>query len=263
MNTAANIKKSDASHWYYADGSSCYTLPKKSGPGLKVPTLADARELQLIPSVTTILRILHKPALQDWLIEQSVLAVLTTPRHPGEQDDAFIRRVLHDEKVQDQEAKTAADRGTMIHDAIASHLKGEQYDPRGLPYVEAVLPIIKMLGRIQWTEKNLAGDGYAGRSDILLENDINLILLDFKSAKTMPTKDSWPEHRLQTAAYAKTLGNVADKHVITGNIYLSTVEVGKVAYFLQEDWLRTYEEGFMPLVKYWQFSNDYIPGGKP
>lgn len=228
---------------------------------MKVPTLADARELNLLPSVTTILKIIHKPALQEWLIEQAVLAVKTSEQKKGETDDEFVHRILSVERVQDQEAKLAADRGTAIHKAISLAVRMEEFDEQWKPYVQSALKILKELGRIVWSEKHLAGNGYAGMSDILMENEFNLVLLDFKSAKTMPAKDSWPEAKLQTAAYANCLVKVADKQILTGNIYLSTVNVGEAKLFLQEDWQRTFEEGFAPLLKYWQFANNYVPGG--
>lgn len=263
MTTVANVRKESSSHWYYANGAPCFELPKKSGAGMKSPNLTDARELNLLPSVTTILKVLHKPALQDWLIEQAVLAVMTTPRMKEETQDEFIHRVLQVERVQDQEAKSAADKGTAIHDAIECAINGKPFDDAWRPYVQAVFPIIESLGKVAWSEKIVVGDGYAGRSDLLIESDSRLILTDFKTSKTMPKKESWLEHKLQTAAYARTLGNTADKHVITANIYISTVIPGQAELFLQEDWVRTYTEGFAPLLKYWQYANSYVPEVRP
>lgn len=227
---------------------------------MKKTTLADARELNLLPSVTTILKVLNKPALNAWLVEQSVNAVLTTPRLPGEQLDAFVQRVLHSERVQDEEAQIARDKGTAIHDAIEACLNGRPFDAAWKPYVEAVLPVVAGLGSIVWTEKILVGDGYAGRADILLETERNITLLDFKTSSKMP-KESYPEHKCQSSAYAKTLGNVADKHIITGNLYISTVMPGATALSLQEDWPYNYEEGFVPAMRLWQYLNGYRPGG--
>ena len=103
---------------------------------MKVPTLADARKLNLLPSVTTVLRILDKPALNEWKIEQGVLAVMTTPQLPGEEMDAFIHRVLHVEKVQDQEGKKARDRGTDIHAALESYFLGREVSDELRPWIE-------------------------------------------------------------------------------------------------------------------------------
>lgn len=43
------------SHWYSKKGDPFHTIPKKNEKGNRVTTLADARELGLFPSVTTIL----------------------------------------------------------------------------------------------------------------------------------------------------------------------------------------------------------------
>lgn len=258
--TSAKVTSRSSSRWYWPNGQPCYELPKKTSEGMKQPTLTDARQLGLLPSVTTILKILHKPNLQDWLIEQAVLAVMTTPRLSGETQDQFIHRVLSIERIQDEEADTAAQRGKDIHDAIEKAVRGEPWDAQWLEYVSPVLPIVRTLGRVAWTEKHLVGDGYAGRGDIALDDDRTITILDFKTAKTMPKKQSWAEHMLQTSAYAKAMGNVADRHIVTGNVYISTTSPGLVEPFFQEQWTRTYEEGFRPLVKLWQWLNQYTPG---
>lgn len=259
MSTAANVHPASDAHWYYPDGRACYELPKKTGGGNKVPTLADARELGLVPSVTTILKTLNKPNLTAWIVEQAVLACVTTPRHPGEAVDAFIKRVMSDEKIQDQERDAAAQRGRAVHEAIANALMYQPYDKNLEIYVAPAVKEVRNLGRVIWVERNLAGEGYAGRGDALTENDRNITLIDIKTGKTIPKKEPWLEHRLQTSAYAKCLGNVADRHIVTANIYLSTTSPGQCAVFVQEDWTRTFEEGFRPLLNFWRFANNYNP----
>ena len=258
MSTVANVHKSESSHYYWPSGLPAYELQKKSGKGMKKPNITDAKELGLLPSVTTILKLLNKPALNQWLTEQAVNAVLTTPRLEGEALDAFVHRVLHEESVQDEEARMAADKGTAIHDAIEKCVNGKEFDVAWKPYVEGALKEIANLGKIVWCEKILIGDGYGCRADILLETERHLALLDWKTTKKLP-KESYLEHKLQTAACAKCIGNVADKHIITGNIYISTVIPGATFLSLQEEWTDTYERGFKPLLQYWQFANNYRP----
>lgn len=258
MSTVANVHKSESSHYYWKSGLPAYEIPKKSGKGMKSPNITDARELSLLPSVTTILKVLNKPALTQWLIEQAVLAAVTTPRLVGEADDAFIHRVMNVEKLQDEEAQMARDKGTAIHDAIAACLTGKDFNVAWKPYVDAALNELANLGKIVWTEKILVGDGYAGRGDCLTETPNSLTFVDFKTSKKLP-KESYLEHRIQTAAYAKTHGNSADKHILTANIYISTVIPGEAFTSVQENWLDTYERGFVPMMKLWQFLNSYYP----
>jgi len=124
MTTVANVKQSEASHFYLKDGTPFYEVPYKDPTkGMRKATLADARKVNALPSVTTILRILDKPALTRWLIEQAVLAVLTTPRLDGEVLDVFIERVLLVTKSRTKKRDAAAELGTKIHAAMELALK--------------------------------------------------------------------------------------------------------------------------------------------
>jgi len=257
--TTVNAKRIDSSHWYHKDGTPCYELPKKSGQGMKKATLADARVLGLIPGVTTILKVLHKPALQDWLIAQAVKAVMDTPRLDGEDNDAFVERVLVKERVQDKEAADAAGLGTEIHNAIEDAIQGKPYPMELEPFVTPVLDRLNQMGKVVKSEFIVVGEGYAGRADALVDNGEILCLPDFKTTRSLPKKNSWDEHRMQTAFYAKTLGNVGDRRIITGNIYISTVNPGEVVVCLQEDWQNTYEMACKPLLQLWQYINNYRP----
>lgn len=270
MTTAANVKKADSSHWYYTDGTPCYELPKKDGSGMKVPTLADARKLNLLPSVTTILQILHKQALVEWLIEQAVLAVMTTPRNAGEPDDAFIERVLRTERVQDQESQRARDIGKEIHDAMECYFQIRTYDPSLQQWFLPAAQAIEKLGKVFATERCLVGDGYAGKTDLVLEAPDCWWVWDYKTTKKLPDPNkggAWKEHVLQAAAYARALvklleqdGHDTTKPIKTGNLYISTVEPGKFSLCIhQDDWMVTYANGFRPLVEHWQWDRGYEP----
>lgn len=262
MTTVANVKKADSSHWYYTDGRPCYELPKKDGTGNKTPTLADARKLNLLPSVTTILKVLHKEGLVNWMIEQACLAVLTTPRPAEEPIDAFVERVLKTERVQDQEAKVARDRGTEIHDALESLAKGAPVSDEIALWVRPVWDRVLHLGKPIMAEISLVGTGYAGKTDLLIEAEASHLewIIDYKTTKKLPEKASWDEHRLQLAAYAaaRSLEN-GNTLIKTGNLYISTAEPGKFAFFENPPWPEDYMDGFLPLVKHWQWLKGYRP----
>lgn len=286
MTTNANPKKTEnGSHWYYPDGKPCYEVPRADGSGMRPATLADARKLGLLPGVSTILGILHKEALVNWLIEQSVLAVLTTPRieipqfdgegrETGtrlETDDEFTKRVLSTERVQDQESQIAKDRGTQIHDAMELYFQNrkEEIAPDILPWMEPAAIEISKRGTMLATEMSIAGRGYGGRMDLLQKVPVNegankrINIWDFKSAKKLPDKKPWPEHGLQLAAYAKAFqesywkstGEIIEISVF--NAYISTVEQGRFVIFEHAEWTKTYDKGFMPLVTHWQWKNNY------
>ena len=265
--TSARTFTENNTHWYDIKGHPLYEIPKANGKGMKVPTLADARKLNLLPSVTTILGILDKPALTTWKIEQAVLAVLTTPRLPDEADDAYVFRVLHTEKVQDEEGKAARDRGTDIHAGLESALTGHPIADDLQDWIGPAVAAIIARGSITATEKILVGSGYAGKTDLIQEAPNFWTLWDFKSTRKLPEKASWPEHVLQLAAYAEAFWEFlvmteqkpeGTKPIRTANCYISTVEPGKFVIFDNpEDWQRDYNEGFAPLMRHWQWSKNY------
>lgn len=231
---------------------------------MKVPTLADARKLDLVPSVTNVISLLNKPELNNWKTEQAVLAVLSTPRADNEQLDEFVHRVLSVERVHEEEAKRAREIGTQIHDAIDKAITGMEYDRSLEAFVRPIVEWVKTTGRVVWTEKILVGDGFAGRADALLENELlnALMLVDFKTTSRIP-KESYIEHRLQTAAYASTLGNTGNKRAVTCNVYISTKTPGDYSVSTQDDWPETFRNGFVKLLDFWQWSKGYWPTTSP
>ena len=48
------VKPESASHWYDLDGQPCHEVPRAKGDGMRPTTLADARKLHLLPSVTNV-----------------------------------------------------------------------------------------------------------------------------------------------------------------------------------------------------------------
>lgn len=252
-----NIRKHESSHYYFRDGTPCYEVPKKTGSGMRKTTIADARALQLLPSVTTILRIIHKPALQDWLVGQAVRAVMDTPRLPGESKNDFVERVLVQDRIQDMESSAAAGLGTAIHDALEDALTGGVVDESMLPYVKPVLPIMESLGKLMWSEKVLVGKGYAGKCDAAAETDEHIVVVDFKSVgKAALPLASYDDHKMQLAAYAKPIANTSNKHILTANIYISTVSPGLVNLCLNDHWEEDYD-AFINARNLWAYMNKY------
>lgn len=246
-------------HWYTQSGEAAHWQQKKDGSGTTPTTLAHARKLNLVPSVTTVLRALAKPALTEWLCRNAATAALTTPRIDGETLDAFLERILRKDAA--DESEKARDLGTQIHDAIEKALTGAPATGREPidTYVNVTLWVLKPLGRVVWTERILIGDGYAGKADALFESEEAITLTDFKTTGKVPDK-IYPEHRLQLAAYAQALGNTGDKRIRTAICYISTKEPGLVKLIYHDDWQETYANGFMPLRQTWCWLNNYYPG---
>lgn len=237
-----------------------YETPKKDGSGMRAVTLADARKLGLLRSVTNYLNCLARPALESWKIEQAVLACLTSPRREGEALDEFVKRVLQVDQEQRQEAKAAAERGNQIHDALASAFLGEDYDQSLTPWIfPAFTEIRKLVPRTIAVETILVGLGYAGRVDLIGEDGACEWVIDWKSTRKLPDKGSWPEHLLQLSAYAASRQMQTAMQIQTANVYISTAEEGKFVCWINPPWLETFEHGFKPIVEHVCWRDAYDP----
>ena len=243
-------------HFYAKDGTPCHFIEKKDGSGTRATTVADARKNGWLPSPTTILATLAKPALNEWLRQTAALAVLTTPRQDGEDIDSFVDRALSVDANSISDA--AKERGTIIHDELEKRLAGVcgTYNTLLDEYVNPVISEVNKLGRVVMTEKVLVGDGYAGRVDCVVESE-SITVIDFKTtgAKKLPKKP-YDEHLLQISAYCKALGNTGDKPIKYAVIYISSVRPGEVNVCEGADWQDNFELGFKPIMAYYKWSNN-------
>lgn len=193
--------KSESGHWYTLAGSPAYQQRTKGG-GLRATNLGDARKLGLVPSVTTVLSVLAKPALEAWKVKQGILAALTSTREPDESDDAYIARVLADSKAQ---AIAAAEEGTRIHDACECAMKGLPFPDEYAAHVRGAMNTLAALfpGVTDWVaEASFAHpSGYGGKVD--LYSPSTGIVADYKTTdeRAGSTKRfHWDQH-YQLAAY--------------------------------------------------------------
>lgn len=259
MNTSARPVSSESAHWYDPKtGKAAHTVIAK-GTGLpRQTTLADARRMGLYPSVSGILRVLDKPALNAWKIEQSLLAAVSTPRIEGEELDAFVKRVLSVDA--EAEGQKARDWGTLVHAHLESALKGEPLPPEMEQWCRPVLELVASLGKPIATERIVVGDGYAGTLDCLVDTGDSLMVVDFKTTKSakLPAK-SYIEHRLALSAYAMALPfEESARKTTTANIYISSTTPGLISLCENDDWRLTFERGFKPILQYWRWAHGYF-----
>lgn len=189
-----------SAHWYTAEG-----IPQHSA------TLRNARKENLYPSVTTIQKVLAKPALDAWKIQQAILSALTLPRIPGESDDAFAARVAKD---MGEEAKQAASRGSEIHDMIHHRLLNgswpEWIGERGLVAIATHVDgwISSNIKEVFLSENVLVHHeyGYAGTVDLVADTPHGLAVIDFKNqAVKEKGPNFYEEYAAQLAAYRYAL----------------------------------------------------------
>ena len=251
MTTAARYHEAGTSHYYWPDGRPCYTVPKKSG-GDRKTHVGDARKLGLLVSPTTVLKCLHKPQLESWKIEQACLAVLTSPRRDGEALDAFVQRVIQEDREHEEERNAAADFGTAIHDALENALNNRPF--LHAEFVEPALKSLSMLGSVHWTERVVVGDGYAGRNDALFIDFPWRTYVDFKTCRSLP-KAAYPEHRMQVASYAHTDQTDPCGFVRCALCYVSRTKPGDVLLDIIDDWEHDWRK-FELLLRFWKLSNN-------
>lgn len=75
------VHAAESTHWYDQNGEPRYTVPYADPKkGFRNTTLRDAKKMGLVPSVTTILGVANKPALNRWKENQILLAAMTLHR---------------------------------------------------------------------------------------------------------------------------------------------------------------------------------------
>jgi hypothetical protein len=213
------------SHWYEKNGSPKYTVIGKNGSE-RDTTLRDARQLGLVPSVTTVLDVLNKAALVEWKVKQGILAALTLTRVTDESDEIYLARVLDDSK---QQAIQAAEEGNRIHDAIEASFKGQPVPEAYWKHVQAVHAKLKEtfpnVG--DWiAETSFASPlGYGGKVD--LHSPSHGIVVDHKSKDMAPgdTKKLAYDQDWQLSAYHRGLQLPVN---VCANVFVSRTVPGYV-----------------------------------
>lgn len=243
-----------AGHWYALDGAPRYTIIGKNGKERNT-TLRDARELGLVPSVTTVIRMAAAPALEKWKRNQVLLAALTLPRGQDESEGAWLARVEQDWQEQ---GRAAADKGTEIHGAIERHFRGQTPDEDYWPWVQAARDVIeKICGQQEWNaERSFASPlGYGGKVDLHSPEWV----IDYKTKDGDPTTDVpslYDEHFMQLAAYRRGLG----VHEARCGIVFVGRDVPKAALVeAPQDKLMQGLTMFDALLAFWKAKSGYWP----
>jgi len=245
------MSASESGHWYTQTGEPAYTIVGKNG-NERNTTLADARKMALVPSVTTILSVADKPALTAWKVDQALMAALTLPRIEGESLDDFKKRAAMDAK---QQSVDAADEGTRIHAAIEAFYSGNDWDcTYGTHIVAAVDAIIQVFGDQLWKpEKSFCSPmGYGGKVDLHSDQ----VVIDFKTKDFGPGDKvvAYDEQIMQLDAYRHGL---KIPQATMANVYISRSHPGEVRVIVHEE--GDHYQRFCLLLEYWKLSKKYNP----
>jgi len=186
-------------HWYTADGRAPtmvdYADPRK---GQRKATLRDARKYGWAPGVTDVLKVLDKPGLNNWRVEQAVLVA----RRLIENEPDLLR--LPEEAflglVRSAEDTSKRDIGVEIHKDIERAIKGEPHGNRHIVNrVLETLPAETFSSEVAvYAKPNRA---YGGTIDLLGAEWI----IDIKTKETLGDRMVWDEHHMQLAAYRYAL----------------------------------------------------------
>ena len=243
---------SESTHYYTRSGEPMYTVIGKTTGSPRPTTVRDAKELGLVPSVTTILNIAAKPGLNVWLQEQAILAALTLPRGENEPESAWLKRVVQDSKAQ---ARDAADRGTEIHAAVQSFYEGEKASAYPIHVQTCTRAIEGRYGAKNWVaERSFAHElGFGGKVDLHCEDVvIDIKTKDFEDAAKVA---GYEEHMMQLAAYRVGLGIPEAR---CANVFVSRTnpDLVVVKEWAEEDLKRGWSM-FTALLSFWQHKNQY------
>jgi len=166
-----------------------------------------------LPSVTTILEVISKPAVGIFKAKEAARAVYVGLADPGRPDETPVMRMGEEEAVawalkeSDKARDRAAELGSSVH-LLADIVGAQESDSKGfeisgseIPYVRAYEDFLGRYGRsaiVSSEHMVWSLDGYAGTYDQLMMIDGELWLIDIKTSAHGP----YPEWGLQLAAYA-------------------------------------------------------------
>lgn len=254
------VRPERSAHYYLPDGKPFYTIECKTKPGqFRSPTIRDAMAVGAVPSVTTILRVLAKPGLEDWKRDQAILSAITLPRLPNENDHDFAQRVAVD---MEQESEKARQAGTNLHSAIEEFLSRGVVPMTTSPEKLAVEAFRKWYEEGQFkvvhSEQAFACAEFGGRVDLVTEQKaFGLCIIDIKTQGTRGGKfKRYPEWVLQLVGYRIGLG-LPEAELL--NLVFSTTEPGLMEVVNWSDEAEEAEAAWWNVVKLWQWQNNWTP----
>ena len=246
-------------HWYDAEGRSAHFILGKNG-NERNTTVADARKLGLLPSVTSIIGVLDKPQLTNWKIEQAIMSSLTLPKEENETLEEYAKRVVKDSR---ESTKKAADHGSAMHVCMEDILLGRPVskDETLAPYIKTFSEWAeKNVEKTYWCEKGLVGAGYAGRCDAYVKLlGVGDAIIDLKNRKVKTGIPFFDTDCAQLWAYRNASDNPKCACV---SVVLASNDATKLTTKVwDEDELYQAGIAFCAMQKVWSWVKGYTPPG--
>jgi len=242
---------SESGHWYSQKGEPMYTLIGANGKERNT-TLRDAKSLGLVPSVTTILGMIAKPALENWKITQAIKSAINLDKETEESIDSFIYRCKSEaNKI----SSKAATEGTRIHALIESGFRGESSNKtyeKIIEYLDQEFPNEDWLAE----ESFCASQGYGGKIDLYSKSGI---FVDFKTKDNLKDKEAsklvYDEHGMQLSAYAQGCNF---KNPTRVSIFVDRTNPTLVlGYIWDKKSHKKHIKMFNSILTYWQLVKNY------
>lgn len=238
------------SMFYDKYGELVGSVKKKSGVGEKSPTVADARELGLLPRYSSVAQYKNSYFLTEWRIEQ---AIKKTCEIGGLSLDLLdsIKGELKDE------GKTVMGIGTDIHEAIELTLLKK---PNG-SFSEIVSEVEKFVGENfddYQTERKVITDWFGGRCDFVGFKDKVGTVIDFKTVMKFDGKTVSDSYILQLGAYTFGLRQLGFDIQHGGIFIIEQAEPHRVKYMpvKPRDIEKAIDE-FIAILLAWRISNGF------
>jgi hypothetical protein len=281
------VLASESTHWYLPDGTPFYTVPRKSkgknGEKVGDPrpvTIRDARPVNAVPSVTTVIGCWDKPALNTWR-ERNVFEA--TRQLLVDSCGAYLDYPIDDfwQMVRAEASKpreVAADRGTILHAEIEKWLLGRPYNPEYQKHIDNIVAVLVLHGidlSEGESEKSFAHKlGFGGKVDWHrrgiparepqfheVTGQIGAAVVDFKSKERIDKKDSdygYINHYAQIASYAVGLGLSLDE--VQGiNVFVGVEDAKVVVLEWTKSDLKRGWDFFYALLRAWKIDKKYYP----
>lgn len=261
-----NDTPSESGHWYHKDGTPCYEIEysdKKRKGEFRPTTLRDAKKLDLVPSVTTITKILNKPQLNEWFKKQILESAYTCPLSRKDVTaEEWMKRVKDDAEEQ---AKVARDKGTEIHGDVEKFITGiGEWNLDNLHRCKGVVKALVMYDILPddiEAEKSFATQYYGGKIDLLSFHDnfvADIKTTEFTLVDGVPHKKGkkaklqYDDHILQLSGYGDGAGLLNPRAV---NIFVSTLDDSVYCHeWLNEDYQKALRK-FNKIVDLWWTTN--------
>ena len=265
----------DSGHWYTRDGESAHEVPDGKDPTkMRSTSLADARKLLLVPSVTTCLKVYNSFTLNRWSNGKHAQSGADLANLRGTMSDWEWEKMVSGKAY--EKRGEAADEGTQYHLVVESIVNNVD-----LPDYELTIPPEFFTGFSSWwhemklatyqTEVSFAHPkGFGGRMDFVgYDEHGHDVFIDWKTQNTKPSrpagfyKDSMP---LQLAAYMEGYKEKVAKekqyiyHPRLISVVISRSEPGRIEHKeWPEDMHKTYLGLFYGAVEKWKYDNSYDP----